>query len=46
MVLLLLLNNAAPKKDLEKALEAHPDILKIDGHIAELNEELKALGDR
>ena len=36
----------APKKELEAALAAHPDILKIDGHIAELEEELKVLGDR
>lgn len=36
----------APKKQLEAALEAHPDILKIDGHIRELQEELKQLGDR
>lgn len=36
----------ANKKDLEQALEKHPDIIKIDGHIAELKEELKVLGDR
>ena len=36
----------APKKRLEAALASHPDILKIDGHIAELEEELKMLGDR
>lgn len=36
----------APKKQLEAALAAHPDILKIDGHIAELEKELKDLGDR
>lgn len=36
----------APKKQLEAALASHPDILKIDGHIAELEEELKVLGDR
>lgn len=36
----------APKKQLEAALAQHPDIIKIDGHIAELEEELKQLGDR
>lgn len=36
----------APKKQLEAALESHPDIVKIDGHIKELEEELKVLGDR
>lgn len=36
----------APKKQLEAALASHPDIIKIDGHIAELEEELKILGDR
>lgn len=36
----------APKKQLEAALAAHPDIGKIDVHIAELEEELKVLGDR
>lgn len=36
----------APKKQLESALAEHPDILKIDGHIAKLQEELKQLGDR
>lgn len=36
----------ANKKDLEKALENHPDIVKIDHHIKELNDELKQLGDR
>ncbi|PXF43395.1 hypothetical protein BWQ96_06890 [Gracilariopsis chorda] len=36
----------APKKQLEAALASHPDIIRIDGHIAELEEELKHLGDR
>lgn len=36
----------APKKQLEAALASHPDIIKIDGHIAELEEELRTLGDR
>lgn len=36
----------APKKQLEAALATHPDIVKIDGHIKELEEELKVIGDR
>lgn len=37
---------AASKKDLEKSLEAHPDLIKIEGHVRDLEEELKQLGDR
>lgn len=40
------MHSVAPKKQLEAALAKHPDILKIDGHIAELQEELKNIGDR
>jgi hypothetical protein len=36
----------ASKKDLKKSLETHPDILTIDGHLKNLREELKQLGDR
>lgn len=36
----------ASKKDLKKSLDKHPDILKIDGHVKVLQEELKQLGDR
>lgn len=36
----------APRKQLEASLKKHPDILKINGHIDQLQEELKQLGDR
>lgn len=37
---------SANKKDLKKSLEVNPDIIKIDGHLKDLKEELKQLGDR
>jgi hypothetical protein len=36
----------ASKKDLQKSLESHPDLIKIEGHVRDLEEELKQLGDR